>query len=141
MQTEILTKEFWAWGWGSKSYPHKPHAGCGLGLLLCEKIDKSTMDRGPRGADRLLFWYDEVGPLSSIRLGPAPTHSLGDPPESRKTAPWSLKRVQNESESQVLESFRTLLRLQGALFPGSFRALPEFRAQRAGRPCAWQGRC
>ena len=63
-------------------------------------------------------------------------------PESRKSAPRSLKRVGKESESQVLDSLRTLLRLRGALFrdsgspsPGnsfrdSFRTLSGSRARR-----------
>ena len=62
-------------------------------------------------------------------------------PGRPESAPLSLKRVRKESESQVLDSFRTLLTLQGALFRDgggprprglfrdSFRTLPRFRAR------------
>ena len=74
------------------------------------------------------------------------------PQKCRKSAPRSLKRVRKESESQVLDSGRTLLRLRDALFrhfwgpaPGySFRTL--FRLFRDSgpegprRPCVGRGR-
>ena len=58
------------------------------------------------------------------------------PPESQKSAPWSFKRVQKQSERLFSG---TLLRLRGALFwdsggpaPGdSFRTLPGFWARKA----------
>ena len=61
------------------------------------------------------------------------------PQKCPKSAPWSLKRVRKKSESQILDSFRTLLRHSlgtfGALpqgtLPDSFRTLPGFRARRA----------
>ena len=74
------------------------------------------------------------------------------PPESRKSAPQSLKRVRKELESQVSDSFRTLLRLRGALFRdsggpapgGSFGTLfGLFRGsgpEGPERPCAGRGR-
>ena len=74
------------------------------------------------------------------------------PQKCPKSAPRSLKRVRKESESQVLDSFRTLLRLRGALFghfwgSGSgypFRTLfGLFRAsgpEGPGRPCVGRGR-
>ena len=74
---------------------------------------------------------------ASVAIGPAP-HSVSralrarNPGKVRKesgkstprarapkvplSAPWSVKRVRKESQSQVLDSFRTLLRLRGALF-------------------------
>ena len=61
------------------------------------------------------------------------------PQKCPKSAPRSLKRVRKESESQALDSFRTLSRLRGAFFghfwgpaPGySFRTL--LRGSRARR--------
>ena len=78
-------------------------------------------------------------------------HPGPGPQKSPKSAPRSLKRVRKESESQVSDSFRTLLRLRGALFgdfsgpgPGySFRTLfGLFRGsgpEGLGRPCAGRG--
>ena len=45
-------------------------------------------------------------------------------PKCRKSAPRSLKRVRKVSESQVVDCFRTLLRLRGTLFR-HFEALPR----------------
>ena len=108
----------------------------------------------------------------SIRIGPAPhrvsrarrTRNPGRVrPESRKSPPGrdpqSPDRVRpgvsKESEKSpkvgVLDSFRTLLRLRGALFSGlwgsrfgglfrdSFRTLPGFRARRARETLCWAG--
>ena len=74
------------------------------------------------------------------------------PQKCPKSAPRSLERVRKESESQILDSFRTLSRLRGALFghfwgpaPGySFRTLfGLFRGsgpEGSGRPCVGRGR-
>ena len=111
-------------------------------------------------------------PLANLAIGPAP-HRVSRALRARnpgrvrkesgkeypghgqkcpKSAPRSLERVRKESESQILDSFRTLSRLRGALFgnfwgpaPGySFRTLSGlFRGsgpEGPGRPCVGRGR-
>ena len=113
---------------------------------------------------KLLGWSQTSGflnpapPRTGSPFGPGTPEESEKSPETvpragpqkcRKSAPRSLKRVRKESESQDLDSFRTLLRLRGALFrhfwgpaPGySFRTLfGLFRdSGPEGRPCVGQG--
>ena len=93
-----------------------------LGLQLALPHTGSPGLFGPRNPGRVQKEYPRAGPQ-----------------KSRKSAPQSFKRVRKESKSQVLDSFRTLLRLRGALFRdfwgplffGLFRGSRARRAQEA----------
>ena len=94
----------------------------GLGETLCVSLkfcgnSSGTYEvvalRSPRSTQGLLGFRH--GTLEESENSPERVPWAG-PQKSRKSALWSLKRVRNESESQVLDSFRTLLRLRGALF-------------------------
>ena len=93
------------------------------------------------------------GPGTPEESGKSPERVPGAGPQKcPKSAPRSLKRVRKESESQILDSFRTLSTLRGALFghfwgpaPGySFRTLSGlfwgFGPEGPGRPCVGRGR-